>query len=62
MDGMRGAGDSDSAARGEDSDADECGEEEPVVDEATKVGRRRQIIGILVRTHYPRHLKASLEC
>ena len=28
---------------------DECAEEEPVVDDATKVGRRRQIIGILVR-------------
>ena len=36
-------------ARGEASDADECGEEEHVVDDATKAGRRKQIIGILVR-------------
>ena len=49
MDEMHGSGDSDADAHGDDSDADEeCGEE-AVVDGATKIGRRRQIIGILDR-------------
>ena len=49
MDGMRVATGADAGARGNGSDADEECREEPVVDEATNVGRRRQIITILVR-------------
>ena len=63
MDGMRGAAGADGRGRGDISDAGQCREGGPAVDDGMKVARRRQIIGILVRTSplpFPPSLFAAL--